>query len=557
MGVGSEVGLSGASSITLLQIARWLQACLAAEGSHRLCARYREDTAYLPARVLDIGQAYSQSPVRLHVPQPGDTGRYIALSHCWGGKVSTTTTKHNLEEYKQGIPLPLPQTFQDAVWISRALGVRYLWIDSFCIMQDSLDDWHAQAPQMATVYGNAYLTLSTDAAANSTEGFLDGSRRSFNTPHVINFEALGMHGRIHVRERCSRARHVPVHDWVRTENDTHLPKASKSDIQTYSKVTHTMDTQVRSPLSKRAWALQERVLSPRTLHFGHAETGWECRSQTDCECSPLDLIHASVDRPTLKDVLTKTPWTEVLELYSALGLTLQEDRLVALSGLAEARQRTTRDRYVAGLWMSTIKDELLWNTTRLRVLEPREKKLRRLNIAPSWSWASTTGQVSFLNFQNMASTIRVSQSAKEWDPNLIRWEVKSVSNAITGANPFSATISASIRIEGLLAVVHVRYASDHEGWTIHAWNQGCSSKHDCKGMRAWVLWDNDDDVLSDRYTFFVTTIHGAYAISGLVLEEQSESLRFRRVGRLYLGDVFENFVDYWTNRSTRTTFTIS
>jgi hypothetical protein len=67
--------------------------------------------------------------------------------------------------------------------------------------------------------------------------------------------------------------------------------------------------------------LQERVLSARTLHFGHAEAGWECRSKTECECSPSASVDPRIDRPTLKDALAIMPWVKVVEIYSMLDLT--------------------------------------------------------------------------------------------------------------------------------------------------------------------------------------------------------------------------------------------
>lgn len=429
------------SSDTVTQVQRWQHMCLSGQSSHRLCAPYKEDNAYLPTRILDIGDAYSRSPVRLHVPQPGDTARYVALSHCWGGVITTVTTRDNFKDYTNGVSLPLPQTFQDAVWFTRALGIRYLWIDSFCIMQDSLDDWHAQAPQMAAVYGNAYLTLSADAAANSAGGFLEGAQRSFNKPHQVAFNTLGMKGKIYVRERCSRAQHTPVHDWVSYDKDPRLPVNSKSDLQTYSKTTHRMDARVRSPLSKRAWVLQERVLSPRTIHFGHAETGWECHSQSDCECSPLDSMDMSTDRPTLKDAVSRTPWPKVVELFSSLGLTSEEDRLVALSGLAEARQKITEDRYVAGSWLKTIKHDLVWRSVRGLSYVEGEDRNRRLNIAPSWSWASTTAEIHF------GSPLLIPRRS-EWDDNwesvMQSWKVNSVIDRGTSLNSFGATASADV-----------------------------------------------------------------------------------------------------------------
>lgn len=66
----------------------------------------------------------------------------------------------------------LPKTFQDAVIVTRGLGLRYLWIDSLCILQDSMVEMQQEIQKTASVYGNATVTISATSAINSTSGFL-------------------------------------------------------------------------------------------------------------------------------------------------------------------------------------------------------------------------------------------------------------------------------------------------------------------------------------------------------------------------------------------------
>src|SRR5438034_1924444 len=64
----------------------------------------------------------------------------------------------------------LPKTFQDAVLLTRALGVRYLWIDSLCIIQDDEKDWKRENPKMGEVYQYATITIAAAHARDSSEG---------------------------------------------------------------------------------------------------------------------------------------------------------------------------------------------------------------------------------------------------------------------------------------------------------------------------------------------------------------------------------------------------
>jgi len=90
---------------------------------------------------------------------------YIALSHCWGPNQIITTTKATLQSRKAGIDLSmLSQVFRDAILVARRLHIRYLWIDSLCIIQDDEKDWQTESAKMASIYKDALLTIAAHAA---------------------------------------------------------------------------------------------------------------------------------------------------------------------------------------------------------------------------------------------------------------------------------------------------------------------------------------------------------------------------------------------------------
>jgi hypothetical protein len=64
----------------------------------------------------------------------------------------------------------LPRTFREAIAITRALGIAYLWVDSLCIIQDDDDDWRAESAKMGFVYEQAYCTIAATAASDGSQG---------------------------------------------------------------------------------------------------------------------------------------------------------------------------------------------------------------------------------------------------------------------------------------------------------------------------------------------------------------------------------------------------
>lgn len=117
------------NSMECLGLARsWLNDCLL---HHQRCRM--SEIPKLPRRVIDV----EGDQLRLVVPQDGTRGYWLSLSHCWGQTNTFKTTLKTLKPHMHGIEWEaLPKTFKDAVTVTRALEVRYLWIDSLCIVQD-------------------------------------------------------------------------------------------------------------------------------------------------------------------------------------------------------------------------------------------------------------------------------------------------------------------------------------------------------------------------------------------------------------------------------------
>lgn len=110
------------------RIREWIFRC---KNQHPACSHQGLAGSHLPSRVIDVGH-----PPRLYESH-GERAHYMTLSHCWGTSQHFVTTSENIRDLRVEIPwTSLPKTFQDAILITRSLGIRFLWIDSLCIMQD-------------------------------------------------------------------------------------------------------------------------------------------------------------------------------------------------------------------------------------------------------------------------------------------------------------------------------------------------------------------------------------------------------------------------------------
>ena len=360
----------------------------------------------LPKRIVDI----SKTRYRVVEPPVGTEGDYATLSYSWGSSGFAMTTSENYEEMKLGFDRRrLPIVFQDAAEMAQSLGICYLWIDTLCIVQDSSTDWEEQAARMGQIYEAAAITI---AASLSTD------------PHHSLFQERE---RIYEQiELSSGLQGGPV--------DVVFKARRKIARGIHAKTGRSRDI---DPLDTRAWGLQEKMLSTRLIAFTGAELQWTCRASKACECRhsalPANPLFAvPIGAATTNGIVELSrSWSQIIEEYSARELKFPEDRLPALSGLANKFGAETGYTYIAGGWKETLLYDLVWQRDLGPVLGSSTW------IAPSWSWASSSGAVNFRLARHSYPGSRIEHT------RLVDLDYKSAGNS-----PYSRALACSLTVYG-------------------------------------------------------------------------------------------------------------
>ncbi|GKT89208.1 HET-domain-containing protein [Colletotrichum tofieldiae] len=329
---------------------------------------------------------------------PKPSPRYAALSYCWGfepaeqtgadGELSAEeaktvqaakTLRTNLENRYQPFNIKtLPATVRDAVTITwnlngDGLDLLYLWVDTLCIIQDDADDKAIEIQRMQEVYGNATVTICATATAKATQPLLSETRLAWSN----------------TVERCRIGA-----SWL-TVSPTPLAKLRS-----------------RSPLALRGWTLQEEHLSPRRLFWSGQQLSWACGCGEYVERGASYSSRSSVPASTAATLpLSSSPlprhflvtcrepkdetelclaWHDMVESYTARGLSELSDRFNALAGLATRYldAMSGDNEYMAGLWQATFAQDLLWRVARPATTTTTALPPSSDTAAPSWSWAS-------------------------------------------------------------------------------------------------------------------------------------------------------------------------
>ncbi|KAI0333468.1 HET-domain-containing protein [Cubamyces sp. BRFM 1775] len=381
----------------MLAIARaCVENCVRNHGKCQDITQYPVGTAPLPTRLIDCSDLN-----RLRLIETNDIERepYIALSYVWGPELNkpylTTTETLHLHMERIGYA-SLPPTIRDAVDVTRGLGVRLLWVDGLCIIQDSAQDMHRELARMRGVYRNAYLTIDAGSAASVAEGFLK-DRRPLDPRNWLPF--ICCHPEPPTDDSAQAA--IGKVYWDPLVGDS---AHAWQGVGTVSDA-RGRDGGLMSRTVTRGWCLQERLLSTRSLVFTRETVQLRCHTKTqNVDGVPHDDL---LESPRLPDAILHpgrqvahgsdvpeeihVKWMEIMEDYSCRLLTSRSDKLVAIAGLAEMFAPALGPEYVAGLWRDTLILNLVWWRRKPSLMRYTGLEYR----APSWSWASGDGGIHY------------------------------------------------------------------------------------------------------------------------------------------------------------------
>ena len=383
--VDSAAALSGVvgrplrSTLKFDTLLEWIDEC---RENHPECSEYSDPSTihrdHYPIRLIDVSP--QDGSIRLTPSTTeGAGGEYLTLSHRWTSDM-VVTTRLSLEAHQTSLPFEkLSRCFKDAIEITQQLGFRYIWIDALCIIQDCPADVQKECSHMKDIYRNCSVMLAADCDQESKGGLYPV--RPESTEISLPFRSAN-------------------------EQQASWWTLSNRQLGTFGSDV------IFGVLSSRGWTLQERILAPRILHFGEAQVHWECPTsiwweRTDFKCafytpSILDEARGVMVEMKRKNLRTSparnisgmgngctryTVWYDLVSAYSCRQLTLPEDRLTAVLGLVDLFAQIIQDQSIWGLWRQDMPAGLLWT---VQAADPP----RRL-AAPSWSWASVNGELTF------------------------------------------------------------------------------------------------------------------------------------------------------------------
>jgi hypothetical protein len=374
---------------------------------------------FAPLRLLTVG--LDGRPIKL-VERSPTTSRteYATLSYCWGSGPNLRTTKETPTRFREEIPSELiPNTFVDAIRITRSLGIPHIWIDALCIVQDDADEWQSEAAQMSEIYQGSQLTIAAAQSASSSQG-------CFPPPvHRHRDTDLFFRTRPGASDDCGS-----------------LVRVYRTDIRDRAAV--------ESVISTRGWVLQEQLLSPRIVFCMEPDIHWQCQAgyQTQTGLS-FDADRSLVDggSPLLRSSLQlggridHAAWQSVVEQYSIRQFTYSQDRIPAIAGIIRYLQSALDDDVsILGLWRKSFALDLAW----LRL--GGQWQISDITGLPSWTWFACQGNVKY----NIRDRYEDRQSKMVENLELLDWDVQWC------GRPYTSQVRlAQVRIKGPVREIQI------------------------------------------------------------------------------------------------------
>jgi hypothetical protein len=260
---------------------------------------------------------------------------------------------------KQGFDLSqLPKTLQDAVKVTHALGLDYLWVDALCIVQDCEADKNKEVSKMWQIYHNATIVISAARSTHADQGFLH--ERNLGS-HYLSTWAI---------------------PWCEVDNEGNR----------FEDIAFCTEGEIRrvglEPIDSRAWTLQEHKLANRVLRFGSSQMVWRCANGYKVDGGSNEEEGAS-EFSSVNEVKAFYEWKNLVEEFTTRCITKAADRLPAFAALAAdyaERHNLRPDQYMAGLWTPWMAMGLLWYIKDVDDQATYPDALAVEDRSPTWSW---------------------------------------------------------------------------------------------------------------------------------------------------------------------------
>ncbi|KAK3346347.1 heterokaryon incompatibility protein-domain-containing protein [Lasiosphaeria hispida] len=353
--LGRRVNLTQDLTQIVATTNRWINHC---NSHHRNC-RPTELTPLRPSQRLRVVDVCNVKLVPLTKSMD-----YVVLSYTWEAATERSLQRNSKESWHdrglQEVESQLPQTVQVAIKFVKDLGKRYLWIDSLCIVQDDDLDKQENYSAIDRIFANSSLTICA-------------VRPSYSDPLSRN-PSIGQH----ILD-CGEKMSLMVH--------------------------HPLETHVQSsPWSRGAWTCQDRLLSGRCLIFTESRVWFQCQEESMSEdifessfqgCS-ADWVQSPAqiwsDLKQSSAQLNFRGYIKCVESYTSRELPREDHALRAFEGISYFLGAYFKTHFFSGLPSSYFDVAMLWtpanSDTALRTYQGQQ-------VAPSWSWASWTGQATY------------------------------------------------------------------------------------------------------------------------------------------------------------------
>lgn len=280
--------------------------------------------------------------------------------------------------------------------VTREIGIRYLWIDSLCIVQQDKTEWNHEVLRMGEIFERAQVVIAATTARDSSEGLFMSGRHP--TDPILK---------------------IPY----RSDEDDR-------DEEIMVSFSAPVPPLKEDCLWNRGWTFQEKHLARRMLIFGNSGIFWTCKS-TGRILGDRGLSYRKWS-PLGKH------WLEDVEGYCWKDLTYESDRLVAIEGLARELKKTRSDTYEFGVWSSEAHETLSWIVDRPSKGHPSGSRVPGI---PSWSWASVTGSKTFptdaSGFSHLPPAIAEDRIARPGEKKVITFNGGNVLSVASHLKPAS------------------------------------------------------------------------------------------------------------------------